>query len=335
MPGDIDFVEAAEQALYIAGSSLFLYAGFSFSMYISNYLTYTKLKEAPTLPISGLRSLLSSPSEGKENLMVIRGFVHPARQGPGQEYVVLRENHGYITAHTEQELMEPYSITRIPQSPKLPFILTEGVRGSHSVSLSLDPPTTFHHIQPALHTDLPIPYLDDSFRPIGLVNQKMLAIGKEITAVGFCTSQDGNPQIFPCKNFPYFLSEMTPDEMLSQLDHTCRTWYSCTIVLGSLAFGVFGYLVIRSFILRKRKRLLRRKYEVAVVDAADFGKSEACCALKGSHSLNRWDELEKAFDYEAEFTNSLNGLDEIEEVEAETSSTSTTKPSSEKHRRKT
>jgi len=41
---------------------------------------------------------------------------------------------------------------------------------------------------------------------VGLLDEeKILALGKNVTAVGICSSKDGVPEIKSCRDLPYFL----------------------------------------------------------------------------------------------------------------------------------
>ena len=44
------------------------------------------------------------------------------------------------------------------------------------------------------------------FLKVGLLDEeKILQLGKDITAVGVCSLKDGIPEIKSCKDLPYFL----------------------------------------------------------------------------------------------------------------------------------
>ena len=44
------------------------------------------------------------------------------------------------------------------------------------------------------------------FLKVGLLDEeKILPLGKEITAVGVCSLKNGNPEIQSCNDLPYFL----------------------------------------------------------------------------------------------------------------------------------
>lgn len=49
-------------------------------------------------------------------------------------------------------------------------------------------------------------YINFLFWKVGLLDEeKILPLGKEITAVGICRWQDGVPEIRSCRDLPYFL----------------------------------------------------------------------------------------------------------------------------------
>ncbi|PHU17691.1 hypothetical protein BC332_13386 [Capsicum chinense] len=82
--------------------------------------------------------------------------------------------------------------------------------------------------------------------PVGVLDEeKILPLGKDITAVGVCSSKDGIFEIKSCKDLPYFLSDMTKDEMLLDLAFKSKVLLWSGVVLGSVAVGVLGYAVVR------------------------------------------------------------------------------------------
>lgn len=304
-PANTPLVELADIVLTTAGAALCLFALDSFGKYMSNAIAFTDLKEAEPVSISGLRSLLSTGC-CNEKLLVLRGFVQPisGHDAPvygtsGQKFVFIDRTHCNITCDAEQDLMEAHYMRKylpftLPETckyqvskwmGKLPFGLTGSSDNGHSdfVSVSLDasphslPLTRVFHqledIHPAFHGQMPFRNLHNFLRPIGLIEDMILPVGKEITAVGFCSLQDGNPHIVACKYIPYFLSDKTREQMLSDLDGPCRTWFWCTIVLGSLSLGIFGYLLARNLPLWKKGPQFLGKYDVADVEE---GSEKSC-----------------------------------------------------------
>ncbi|OAY66711.1 Baculoviral IAP repeat-containing protein 3, partial [Ananas comosus] len=110
----------------------------------------------------------------------------------------------------------------------VPFILVEGGRWPRSgyVHVNLDgsdhplPLTTVYH---QLHPIQATPYtlfqaIFGNGYPVALLDEeKILPVGKEITAVGFCRTRDGALEVKSCQELPFFLSEMTKDEIEAEL----------------------------------------------------------------------------------------------------------------------
>ncbi|GMQ08159.1 hypothetical protein CsSME_00052014 [Camellia sinensis var. sinensis] len=98
----------------------------------------------------------------------------------------------------------------------VPFILVEGGRRPQSDYLIVNMDgskhplplvTVYHQLQPISAS--PYTFLQALFGheyPVGLLDEeKILPLGKDITAVGICSLKDGIPEIKSCKDLPYFL----------------------------------------------------------------------------------------------------------------------------------
>ncbi|XP_068659496.1 E3 ubiquitin-protein ligase SPL2 isoform X2 [Aristolochia californica] len=95
--------------------------------------------------------------------------------------------------------------------------------------------------------------------PVGLLDeQKILPVGQEVTAVGICRSQDGVLEIKSSKEIPYFLSEMTKDQMEVELAVNIKTLLWSGVVLGMLSFGILGYSLLRNWARWKQWRHRRQ-----------------------------------------------------------------------------
>ncbi|XP_055835938.1 E3 ubiquitin-protein ligase SPL2 [Solanum dulcamara] len=109
--------------------------------------------------------------------------------------------------------------------------------------------TVYHHLQPVHAT--PLTFLQAIFGhhyPVGVLDEeKILPLGKDITAVGVYSSKDGIFEIKSCKDLPYFLSDMTKDQMLVDLAFKTKVLMWSGVVLGSVAVGVLGYSVVRNW----------------------------------------------------------------------------------------
>ncbi|XP_058079818.1 E3 ubiquitin-protein ligase SPL2 isoform X2 [Magnolia sinica] len=138
----------------------------------------------------------------------------------------------------------------------VPFVLIEGGYWPRAgyVVVNLDdsihhlPLTTVYHQLRPVHAS-PYTIFQAIFGhgyPVGLLDEeKILPIGKEITAVGTCSLQGGVPEIKSCKELPYFLSDMTKDQMEGDLGIRTNVLFWSGIVLGTLSFGILGYSIVR------------------------------------------------------------------------------------------
>ncbi|PSS07317.1 E3 ubiquitin-protein like [Actinidia chinensis var. chinensis] len=140
----------------------------------------------------------------------------------------------------------------------VPFILVEGGKRPYTDYLivnmdgsnhSLPLVTVYHQLQPISAS--PYTFLQALFGheyPVGLLaEEKILPLGKDITAVGICTLKDGIAGIKPCKDLPYFLSDMTKDRMVIGLAFRSKVLLWSGIVLGALSIGILGYADVRNW----------------------------------------------------------------------------------------
>ncbi|KAJ8539328.1 hypothetical protein K7X08_013580 [Anisodus acutangulus] len=110
----------------------------------------------------------------------------------------------------------------------VPFLLVENGRWPQPeyVNVNMDGSrhplplvTVYHHLQPVNAT--PLTFLQALFGhhyPVGYWMKKRFCHLENIfTAVGVCNSKDGTFEIKSCKDLPYFLSDMTKDQMLVDL----------------------------------------------------------------------------------------------------------------------
>ncbi|KAJ4767740.1 E3 Ubiquitin ligase [Rhynchospora pubera] len=159
----------------------------------------------------------------------------------------------------------------------VPFVLVEGTHWSNSgyVNVNLDgcthalPLTTVYH---QLHPVQATPYtlfqaiLGNGY-PVALLDEeKILPVGKEITAVGICRGENGSLEIKQCEDIPCFLSEKTRDRIESDLAATATTLFWSGIILGTVSVGILGYAIYKNWgrlrdwrERRKRERELRHQ----------------------------------------------------------------------------
>ncbi|KAL3840775.1 hypothetical protein ACJIZ3_025366 [Penstemon smallii] len=140
----------------------------------------------------------------------------------------------------------------------VPFILVEGGKWPQSdyVIVNMEgsthplPLTTvYHHLQPINAS--PYTFIQAFFGleyPIGLLDEeKMLPLGKDITAVGICNLRNGIPEIKSCKDLPYFLSDLSKDQIIADLSFKSKVLMWSGIFVGSVAVGILGYSIARNW----------------------------------------------------------------------------------------
>ncbi|CAN4095263.1 unnamed protein product [Withania somnifera] len=270
---------AADGALI--GLALAYVAVRSILKYKATSLALHKINDAPSLTVSDLRSLVNVDSESNVNsessnqldvdmLVIVRGTVE-AKSAVEGNWKSLRGN--LVPAHSSTEkgvilqrtqtciynewkcflgwTGELYSI--FPRFRKdqessymrtVPFVLVETGRWTQPeyVNVNMDGSRhplplviVYHHLQPVNAT--PLTFLQALFGHYY----------PDITAVGVCSSKDGIFEIKSCKDLPYFLSDMTKDQMLVDLAFKTKVLLWSGVVLGSVAIGVLGYAVVRNW----------------------------------------------------------------------------------------
>ncbi|XP_068336342.1 E3 ubiquitin-protein ligase SPL2-like [Pyrus communis] len=157
-------------------------------------------------------------------------------------------------------ILKPWREQESKDLRTVPFVLVEGGRRrvSEFVVVNVDesrhplPLTTvYRNFHPVNASPYKYKLVDALFRheyPIGFLDEeKILPLGKEITAVGLCSLKNGVPDIKSCKDLPYFLSEMSKDEMVVELTSHTRVLFWSGIVLVSMSIGILGYAVSRNW----------------------------------------------------------------------------------------
>ncbi|GMY34785.1 E3 ubiquitin-protein ligase SPL2 [Fagus crenata] len=289
---------------YVAVRSLLKYSSASSSL--------RKIRSAPSLHVSDLRSILSVQDSSQsqpleQNLIVLRGTVEAksafdsnwktfkpnvlVSQESGDKAVVIQRTQTCIYNEWKgffgwtSDLRTIFARTRREQESTslraVPFVLVDGGRWPHSdfVVVNMDgsrhplPLTTvFHQLQPI--TASPYTFLQALFGheyPVGLLDEeKILPLGKDITAVGMCSFKKEIPEIKSCKDLPYFLSDMTKDQMIVHLAFKSKILLWGGIACGSLSIGILGYAVMRNWNRWKewrQNRQLQQQRQAAISDA--------------------------------------------------------------------
>ncbi|XP_022992269.1 E3 ubiquitin-protein ligase SPL2 [Cucurbita maxima] len=150
----------------------------------------------------------------------------------------------------------PFVLVDEGHSPYSDFVVVNMDGSRHPLPLT----TVYHQLQPVSAT--PYTFLQALFGheyPVGVLDEeKILPLGKNISAVGICSFKNGVPVIKSCKDFPHFLCEMTKDQMILDLVFKTKFLFWSSVVLGSLSVGVLGYSVVRNWNRWKQWRQQRR-----------------------------------------------------------------------------
>ncbi|XP_022721592.1 E3 ubiquitin-protein ligase SPL2 isoform X1 [Durio zibethinus] len=271
-----------------------------------------KIRGAPSLRVADLRCLVEEDKSDstEEPVVIIRGAVDArsaadgrswkslkndvlVSQESGDKAVVIQRTQTYIyhewrglfgwTSDLRAIIGRSWNKKEITSMRTVPFILVQGGQWPQSDCVivnmdgsrhSLPLTTVYHQLQPinaSAYTFLQALFGHEY--PVGLLDEeKILPLGKEISAVGICGFNNGVPEIKSCKELPYFLSDMTKDQMLLDLAFKTKILLWSSIVLGSLSIGILGYAFVRNWNKWKEWRL--RRFRQSTHAATDDATSE-------------------------------------------------------------
>lgn len=96
--------------------------------------------------------------------------------------------------------------------------------------------------------------------PVGLLDEeKILPPGEDITAIGrLHLTHDGHPVISSCKSLPYFLSNLTKDQVVEEIALERTFLYWSGMLLSTAAIGILCYAAFRKWHKWKQRRYQRR-----------------------------------------------------------------------------
>lgn len=286
-PGDYDFITSFATAYDGAalGLALGIVAASSWAKYLASSSALRRIHHAPFSRISDLRSLLTDdePSPADDicgRLVVVRGQVQINPESKSRALVSLESGElAAIVKHTEKCLYnESWGIFRrsyhlqilralFPRKKteecsgslrSVPFVLAEVNQQSHSayVHVSLDNSThklpltlVYSHMRPVQTPWYSFIWIILGHRyPVAMLSEEsILPIGKEITAVGVCRNRDGALEIKSCIHFPYFLSDMTKDEIEADLTINTKILFWSGVVLGTFSISILSYALMRNW----------------------------------------------------------------------------------------
>ncbi|KAE8728612.1 putative leucine-rich repeat receptor-like protein kinase [Hibiscus syriacus] len=271
-----------------------------------------KIRGAPYFRVADLRSLLEEDRSdfAEEPIVVIRGAIEArsaadgrslkghknnalVSQESGDKAVIIERTQTYIyhewrglfgwTSDLRAIIGRSWNKKESISMRTVPFILIDGGQWPQSdfVIVNMDgskhplPLTTVYHQLHPINAS-PYTFLQALFGheyPVGLLDEeKILPLGKEISAVGICRLNNGVPEIKSCKDLPFFLTEMTKDQMLLDLAFKSKILFWSGIVLGSLSIGILGYAFVRN--LNKWKERRQRRIQESTSAAADESTSQ-------------------------------------------------------------
>ncbi|XP_074268222.1 E3 ubiquitin-protein ligase SPL2-like [Silene latifolia] len=297
----------------VIGATLAYIAIRSIVKYVAASSALHRIRDAPSVHVSDLRSILAESDAGDdanadgggddviagggggERLVVVRGTVESksavngswkslwtdvlVSHDSGDRAVVIQRSQKYVY-NEWRGLFGWYPDLRAvlgriwreqgsTTTRTVPFVLVDSRQQALSdyVVVDLDgsthplPLTTVYRemkpIQASPYTFLQALFGHDY--PVGLVDEeKVLPLGKDVTVVGVCSSKDGAPSIKSCKDLPYFLCDLTKEQMLIELSVRSKVLLWSGIVVGTVSIGVLGYSIVRNWNKWKQWREQRR-----------------------------------------------------------------------------
>ncbi|KAM7254565.1 hypothetical protein ACFE04_003945 [Oxalis oulophora] len=297
-----------------------------------------KIKSAPTVHVSDLRDLLKSDQThqqeavgpGSRDVLIVYGTIEPksavdsswqalnrphvllAQESADKAVVVQRTQTGFFgwTSDLRALFGRSWKQQESISFRTVPFILVEASKWPHSpdyVFVNMDGSrhplplvTVYHQLQPinASTYTLLQAFFGHQY-PVGLLDEeKILPLGKDVNAVGSCYMKNGIPEIKSCNDLPYFLTDLTKEQMVLDLTVTSNVLFWSSIVLGSVSIGILGYAIVRNWNKWKEYRQRRQSQEMNQTDVdtnsqhvtddetEDIGDGELCviCLMRRRQS---------------------------------------------------
>ncbi|CAF2056005.1 hypothetical protein HID58_070185 [Brassica napus] len=288
----------------ILGVTLALGAVRAAFKYASTSAALKKIKDAPEVSVSDLRSLIrasddqSETSDDQERIVVVRGTVKAkvtggegsnkkknnvlTSQETGDKALIIHRSQTYVYSgwKTLFQLTNGHRFLLERSLPKqgadfmrmVPFVIVDNTQPSQSSFLVVNmdgarqplPLTTvYNRLQPI--NSSPYAFLQALFfpeYPVGLIDvEKILPPGRDLTAVGICSFNNGVPEIKSCQHLPYFLSEMTKDKMILDLAETTSVIFWGGIIMGCLSAGILGFAAARAWNRWKQRHREREQQQ--------------------------------------------------------------------------
>ncbi|KAJ0242368.1 E3 ubiquitin-protein ligase SPL2 [Hirschfeldia incana] len=278
----------------VLGATLALGAVRAAFKYASTSAALNKIKDAPEVSVSDLRSLIPASDDQSETsgddqqrIVVVRGTVKPkfsGREGShknksngnlltsqetGDKALIIHRSQTYVYSgwKTLFQLTNGHRFLLERSLPKqgadfvrmVPFVIVDNTQPSSQSSFilvnmdgarqPLPLTTVYNRLQPI--NSSPYAFLQALFfpeYPVGLLDvEKILPPGRDLTAVGICSFNNGVPEIKSCQDLPYFLSEMTKDKLIMDLAETTSVIFWGGVIMGCLSAGILGFAAARAW----------------------------------------------------------------------------------------
>ncbi|WJX92251.1 RING-type E3 ubiquitin transferase [Trifolium repens] len=139
----------------------------------------------------------------------------------------------------------PFVLIDVGRRPNTEYVVVSMDGSTHPLPLA----TIYHKLEPI--NSPPYTFLQALFGheyPIGVLDEeKILPLGKDISAVGLCSLRNGIAEIKSCNDLPYFLSDLSKDQMIVDLSFKAKVLFWSGIALGTMSVGIIGYAIVRNW----------------------------------------------------------------------------------------
>ncbi|KAL5725596.1 RING-type E3 ubiquitin transferase [Ranunculus cassubicifolius] len=257
------------------------------SRFKSTSSTLHQIHRAKSFQISDLCSLVSElesdSSEGE--LVVVRGHIASSNkwwnlgtnvlkaENSGEKGVVLHQTNGCFIYGDNESWASwlPWRYEKYTTITTVPFGLVENGQNGNSGYVFINMGKSSHQLPlKTIYRKLPTVHS----KPVGLLEEKILPLGKEISAIGICSAQNGKPEISSCNELSYFLTEKTKAEIMRDLKYNKNTLLCGLACVGVLSVGMIVFAIRRNRRKWKAWRQAKKIQELRIKAIEEDDKEE-------------------------------------------------------------
>lgn len=165
----------------------------------------------------------------------------------------------------------PFHLVESDQQPHSAYVHVNLGNSTHPLPLT----EACHHTHSPWHSFL-WPIFGGQCPVLYSIEERILPVGKQITAVGICVNKDGALEIKPCMQLPYFLSDKRKEEIEMDLTFNTKILFWVSAVLGAVSLSFLGYAFIRNWQGRKIDCHKSENEESCMEDSENVPDGELC-----------------------------------------------------------